>query len=276
MKKIIVFLYCVCFCLMGVTGAFAANDDKTSKREVLPVWEYLGTETVPSDYNPAGMEVEYSFDKSSVRVGKSVPSYCFWLAKMTKSLNEIEMTYIRMLKDKSKYYEEQRIVYYLDGTIKKAEAVDPGRQRPLAVSSNSVFYDVPEILANKKTLPGNVTMPVFPMNANKLEIKPGRDRYASWLCFLDDQNTGLDAKDNKKLTIVSYAYNPDERVYTRGESYCVRTGPKSYEVTGGVAELYTYEDKLLAEQRTRKAFFISNAEADAIAAYYYMFYKADK
>lgn len=267
MNYIKMFLAAICLCVVASYNSISFASDKDAGKEIMPVWEKLGEVVVPSDYNPAGMKVEYGFDKATLKRHSSNNDYGFWVAKITKAKNEIELVYTRISKDKATYREVQSFLFYLDGTFKDAKMIN-GPKLPL--KSTDLIYKAPELAARKETAGlTNMNLPMFPANANTLELKPERNELKNWICFIDDRSSGLDKSDHKKFTLVTYAYNSEERIYCKGIANCIRTDEKSYKLVGGSSQVFTYEDKLLSEETGRAVWYISTPEAESAIRWYY-------
>lgn len=276
MKKIKALLFLVCLCAFCLINVCVFAGEKKAEEEIIPVWVNLGSEVLPSDHNPNGMEVLYSFDIASSKIHSSNKDFGFWVARQTKAKNEVDLTYTRISKDQTSYCETQKLVFFLDGTFKDAKILDKNIKYPL--TEDVVFRNVPEMMKNKNSI-GNYSvmpMPEFPVNANKLIIKHGKPGFENWLCFLDDRSTGLDSKDSKKLTLITYAYNVADRIYYKGVTYCERTGPTTYIKKGGSSHVYTFEDKLLYENMSKPGCCITDKAADSTVSFYYMFYRTNK
>ena len=273
MKKIkatVLFIFCLMMLCVSNAVFAAGSGDKIVDATINPVWIHLRDQKVPSNHNPNGTLVSYGMDKASAKIHSSNKDFGFWLAKITKAKNEIELTYIRIAKNKSYYKEVTRQVYYLDGTFKSAENMS-GSPKPL--SSAEAFYNAPEVFKDETVTVSNMNVPQLPEGFNRLELKTARHGYENWNCFVDDRSTGRDSKESKILTLVTYAFNPADRVYVKGVTYCERTDSNSYAITGGDSYLYTYEDKLLSERSGKKSYFISDQEADSIVRYKYEMHK---
>ncbi len=263
--KLLFLLFTIVLCVSSVSFA-ADSNDKEIGATIDPVWIHLQNKTIPSNHNPEGTLVVYGMDKASAKIHSSNKDFGFWLAKITKAKNEIELTYIRIAKNKSYFKEVARQVYYLDGTFKSAENLK-GIQKPL--SKTEVFYREPEIFKDETITVSDTEVPQLPEGFNRLELKNPKSGLENWICFADDRQTGVDKKDSKKLTLVTFAYNTDDRVYYKAETYCERTGEDSYIITGGKLYLFTFEDKLLSEKNDKNSCLISDPLADAIVRYKY-------
>ena len=277
MLKIRTLILAMCFLVMVGMNTVAFADDKTSDEIIDPVWIHLEDETEPSNHNPNGTLVVYGMDAASAKEHSSNKDTGFWLAKITKAKNEIELTYIRIAKDKRYYKAVQRMVFYLDGTFKSAENFKGAVEQPM--SGNEVFYSAPEVYKNYKANPtgsSNMDMPELPMGFNRMKLMNPKNGFEKWLCLLDNRSTGVDSNNRNKLTLVTYAYNVADRVYYKGITYVDRTGDTSYNITGGNSYLYTFEDKLLSEKNTKKGYLISEQDADKTVRHKFMFYKAER
>ena len=244
----------------------AVDQDKVIGRSIAPVWVSLGNRTVPSNHNPEGMLVEYGMDVASAKIHSSNKDRGFWLLKRTKARNEIELTYMRIAKDKSYYREVQKHIFFLDGTYKSAGRVDSKVNHPL--KSSDIFYNAPEIMKDKTITKSNMDVPKLPDGFNRiLPKKPRSLDLEKYNCFLDDRLTGLRYKGDKNYQMVTYAYNPADRVYYIGVAHVDRTGEREFNYTDGKIYLLTYENKILAEQDMKRAYLISDEEADKNARY---------
>lgn len=273
MKKIYAVLLCLTMLALSSTIAFAG--DKNNQDDIMPEWVYLGTERVPSIYNPNGTEVVYGFDRASARVGKSKGEFVFLLAKKTKAKNEIELINVRMSKDRKSYRELQTIGFYLDGGFKFAEGLNGKLSK--SMTPETVFYNAFDIWkAGANARVELMDMPQMMEGFNQFMLKSGKPRFEKWYCFLDDRSTGLDKDDSKLLSVVTYAFNPEERIYSKEISHCERTGDTEYRVVDGNAKLYTYENKLLMEKNSISASSVAPQDLDETASYYYMFYRYQK
>lgn len=261
-------------CINNVGFALA----KQAEEEIKPVWIYLQDQVLPSGHNPNGTKVVYGMDIDSIKFHKSKENrgnFGFWLAEIIKAQNEIVLTWVQIAKDKSYYKEKERKTFYLDGTLKSAEGLDVKRRIPM--NGSEPFYYAPDIYKEQaKASVSNMEMPELPDGFNKMMLKAKKAGFEDWLCFLDDRTTGVDKDDSKKLVLVTYAYNPNDRVYYKGKVYCQRTGPTSYERVGGELELCTYEEKLLSKKETREAYFVSDQVAEQAVRDKYMFYREEK
>lgn len=273
MKKVYAVL--MCLLMLALSGTIAFADDKNSKEDILPEWVYLGTERIPSIYNPNGTEVVYGFDRASARVGKSKGEFVFLLAKKTKAQNEIELINVRISKDRKSYRELQTIGFYLDGGFKFAEKL--GGDVSKSLTPNTVFYNAFDIWkAGSDAKVEMMDMPKLMDGFNQFELKSGKPHFENWYCFLDDRSSGLDKSNSNLLSVVTYAFNPEERIYSKEISICERTGDTEYRVVKGNGKLYTYEDKLLMERNSLSASSVTPKELDDTASYYYMFYRHKK
>ena len=275
-NKVLLFFmsFLMVLCINNVGFALA----KQAKEEIKPVWIYLQDQVLPSGHNPNGTKVVYGMDIASIRFHKSKENrgdFGFWLAEIIKAQNEIVLTWVQIAKDKSYYKEKERKTFYLDGTLKSAEGLDVKRRIPM--NGSEPFYYAPDIYKEQaKASVSNMEMPELPDGFNKMMLKAKKAGFEDWLCFLDDRTTGVDEDDSKKLVLVTYAYNPNDRVYYKGKVYCQRTGPTSYERVGGELELCTYEEKLLSKKETREAYFVSDQVAEQAVRGKYMFYREEK
>lgn len=274
--KTLALLMCLLVALCMNSICFAAG--KKAEDEIKPVWIHLQDQVLPSGHNPNGTKVVYGMDVASIKIHKSKANrgdFGFWLAKIIKAQNEIVLTYVQIAKDKSYYKEKERKVFYLDGTLKSAEMLNISIRKPM--NGKEPFYYAPEIHKEKgKANVSDMDMPELPDGFNKMLLKSGKPGFEDWLCFLDNRATGVDENDSKKLTMVTYAYNTNNRVYYKGKVYCERTGPTSYEQIGGNSELYTFEGKLLSKRETRQAYFVSAQVAEHAIRDKYMFYREEK
>ena len=273
MKKIYAVLMCLMMLALSSTIAFA--NDKNSQEDILPEWVYLGTERVPSIYNPNGTEVVYGFDRASARVGKSKGEFVFLLAKKTKAQNEIELVNVRISKDRKSYRELQSMGFYLDGGFKFAEKLNGNTSKLL--TPETVFYNAFDIWkAGENAKVELMDMPKLMDGFNQFKLKSGKPGFEKWYCFIDDRSTGLDKSDSKLLSVVTYAFNPEERIYSQEITLCERTGDTEYRVVEGNGKLYTYENKLLIEKKSLSASSVAPKDLDDTASYYYMFYRHQK
>lgn len=276
MKKISLLTAMTVFLLLILSNALAFASDKEAQKIIIPEWVYLGVEIVPSIHNPNGNEVIYGFDKASARVGKSNGDFEFILVKQTRSKNEIELRKIRLAKNKTYYRELQCIGLYLDGSIKFAKRLDGGVHKPIEGIAEK-FATAFAIWKNSaETGQQIIEMPELLDGLNKFEIVTGKQGFENWACFIDGRQTGLDKADDKLLNIVSYAFNPDERLYSKEVTTCARTGPTSYNVVSGAGSLYTYEDKLLREDKQRNVTSVDAKVLDREARFYYKFYQYER
>ena len=241
MKRISFFAVMMSFLVIvfGQTSVFAGSQENFGgKKAIDPIWIYIGEERVESSHNPEGDLVIYGIDRASAKIHSSNKDLGFWLAKVTKAKNEVELTYIRLSKDKKAYTKNknqvQRIYYLDDGSlksiVKEGESVHPVTGKAAA---------------------------------------DGRKGFEGYRCFTDEWVSSTDPRDAKLLTVVTYAYNTPDRIYYKGETYCERTGENSYKVTGGKLSLYTYEDKLLAQKATNQSYVISESEFNSFVRYMY-------
>ncbi len=276
MKKTSLLMAITTFILFALSSTLAFASDKGAQETIAPEWVYLGTETVPSIYNPNGNEVIYGFDKASARVGKSNGDFEFILVKQNRSKNEIELRKIRLAKNKTYYREIQCIGLYLDGSIKFAKSLDGSVHKPIDGIAEK-FATAFSIWKNDTKIgQQTIEMPELLDGLNKFAIVKGKQGFENWVCFVDGRQTGLDKADDKKLSIVTYAFNPDERLYSREITTCERTGPTSYNVVNGDGKLYTYEDKLLRENKLRTASSADERVLDMEARFYYKFYQYER
>ena len=243
--KILVVLaaFVIALCANTFTFAYYGREEKGKEQQnvIEPVWIHLSDQKESSNHNPDGTTVVYGMDVASSKTHSSNKDFGFWLVKMTKAKNEIELTYVRIAKDKTRYREVQKQVYYFDGTLKDAKIL--------------------------------VVVPKLPEGFNKMKIYSGRSGFENWICLLDDRSTGLDPKDAKKLSMITYAYNIADRIYLKGITHVERTGPTSYTITGGNAYLYTFENKLLDERNGKRSCFIADKEANSAIDHIFEFYK---
>lgn len=279
MTRIRAFAAMMSFLMMFIvqTSALAANQENfEGKKPIEPVWIHIGEEKVASSHNPDGDLVIYGIDKASAKIHSSNKDLGFWLAKVTRAKNEVELTYIRLSKDKKTYTKNkrqvQRIYYLDDGSLKSViEAVES--KHP--VTGNEMFLNAEAIFKDTSLVVSNMDMPSLPAGFNKMEPKKGkagtdgRKGFEGYRCFTDEWTSGTDPRDAKMLTVVTYAYNTPDRIYYKGETYCERTGSNSYKVTGGKLSLYTYEDKLLAQKDTNHSYVISEPEFNSFVRYMY-------
>ncbi|MDY2636586.1 MAG: hypothetical protein SOV56_01440 [Phascolarctobacterium sp.] len=275
-NKVLLFLmsFLMVLCINNIGFALA----KKAEEEIKPVWMHLQDQVLPSGHNPSGTKVIYGMDVASIRFHKSKANrgdFGFWLAEIVKAQNEIVLTWVQIAKDKSYYKEKERKVFYLDGTLKSAEELDVQRRIPM--NGSEPFYYAPDVYKEKaKATVSDMEMPELPDGFNKMLLKDNKVGFEDWLCFLDNRASGVDADESNKLVLVTYAYNPDDRVYYKGKVYCQRTGPTSYEKVGGEFELCTYEDKLLSRKETQQACFVSDKDAESAVRDKYMFYREEK
>lgn len=273
MKKIRLLMAVTAFLLLALSSTLAFAGDKDAQEVIVPEWVYLGTETIPSIHNPNGNEVIYGFDKASARVGKSHGEFKFTLVKQIRAKNEIELRTIWLAKDKTNYKEIQRIVLYLDGSMKFAESLNGNERKPIEGIAKK-FATAYAIWKNEvKAEPRIIEMPKLLDGLNKFEIVHGKQGFENWVCFVDGRQSGLDKADDKLLSIVTYAFNPDERLYSKEITTCKRTSDTSYNVVAGDGRLYTYEDKLLREEQRRTASSVNEETLHGTASYYYKFYQ---
>ena len=218
----------------------------------------------------------YGIDRASAKIHSSNKDLGFWLAKVIKAKNEVELTYIRLSKDKKTYTKNknhvQRIYYLDDGSlksvVKKKESVHP-------VTGNEKFLNAEVIVKDTSRTVSDMEMPALPAGFNKMEPKSGKvaaggkKGFEGYQCFTDEWVSSTDPRDAKLLTVVTYAYNTPDRINYKGETYCERTGANSYKVTGGKLSLYTYEDKLLAQKATNQSYVISESEFNGFVRYMY-------
>lgn len=285
--KIISFVFSFLLVIASSTSVFAVEDAKIAHSEVLPEWVYLGNENIPSMHNPNGIDVVYGFDKASIRTRKSKKHdgdlQCM-VVRIVKAKNEIELVKTSIAKNNASYTEAQKVVFFLDGTLKYAEKLDDNLRQPLADDS-PLRYVRQVCESGSKLETDSLTMPRLPEGANHYQVKTPKKGFEDWTCILDDGATGLDKNDTAKLSVVTYAFNTDERIYYKGISYCERAdAPKYYNSLGGISQRFTYEGKLLPEEEMRfavikdnpKDCFISAVEADGTAQWYYETYKLKK
>ena len=279
MKRIRFFAVMMSFLVIvfGQMSVFAGSQENFGgKKAIDPIWIYIGEERVESSHNPEGDLVIYGIDRASAKIHSSNKDLGFWLAKVTKAKNEVELTYIRLSKDKKAYTKNknqvQRIYYLDDGSlksvVKEGESVHP-------VTGNEKFLNAEAIVKDTSRTVSDMEMPALPAGFNKMEPKngkaaaDGRKGFEGYRCFTDEWVSSTDPRDAKLLTVVTYAYNTPDRIYYKGETYCERTGANSYKVTGGKLSLYTYEDKLLAQKTTNQSYVISESEFNSFVRYMY-------
>ena len=279
MKRISFFSVMMSFLVIvfGQTSVFAGSQENFGgKKAIDPIWIYIGEKRVNSNHNPEGDLVIYGIDRASAKIHSSNKDLGFWLAKVTKAKNEVELTYIRLSKDKKAYTKNknqvQRIYYLDDGSlksiVKEGESVHP-------VTGNEKFLNVEAIVKDTSRTVSDMEMPALPAGFNKMEPKngkaaaDGRKGFEGYRCFTDEWVSSTDPRDAKLLTVVTYAYNTPDRIYYKGETYCERTGANSYKVTGGKLSLYTYEDKLLEQKTTNQSYVISESEFNSFVRYMY-------
>lgn len=279
MKRISFFAVMMSFLVIvfGQTSVFAGSQENFGgKKAIDPIWIYIGEERVESSHNPEGDLVIYGIDRASAKIHSSNKDLGFWLAKVTKAKNEVELTYIRLSKDKKAYTKNknqvQRIYYLDDGSlksiVKEGESVHP-------VTGNEKFLNAEAIVKDTSRTVSDMEMPALPAGFNKMEPKngkaaaDGRKGFEGYRCFTDEWVSSTDPRDAKLLTVVTYAYNTPDRIYYKGETYCERTGANSYKVTGGKLSLYTYEDKLLEQKTTNQSYVISESEFNSFVRYMY-------
>ena len=284
--KILVVLaaFVIALCANTFTFAYYGREEKGKEQQnvIEPVWIHLSDQKESSNHNPDGTTVVYGMDVASSKTHSSNKDFGFWLVKMTKAKNEIELTYVRIAKDKTRYREVQKQVYYFDGTLKDAKILESQNKnndwKPL--DDKMAFYFAPEV--TKKIANGvdenikpksTMVVPKLPEGFNKMKIYSGRSGFENWICLLDDRSTGLDPKDAKKLSMITYAYNIADRIYLKGITHVERTGPTSYTITGGNAYLYTFENKLLDERNGKRSCFIADKEANSAIDHIFEFYK---
>ena len=279
MKRISFFSVMMSFLVIvfGQTSVFAGSQENFGgKKAIDPIWIYIGEERVESSHNPEGDLVIYGIDRASAKIHSSNKDLGFWLAKVTKAKNEVELTYIRLSKDKKAYTKNknqvQRIYYLDDGSlksiVKEGESVHP-------VTGNEKFLNAEAIVKDTSRTVSDMEMPALPAGFNKMEPKngkaaaDGRKGFEGYRCFTDEWVSSTDPRDAKLLTVVTYAYNTPDRIYYKGETYCERTAENSYKVTGGKLSLYTYEDKLLEQKTTNQSYVISESEFNSFVRYMY-------
>lgn len=280
--------FVMAFCTNAFVFAYYGReeDNKVQQTLIKPVWIHLSDQVEPSNHNPAGTKVVYGMDVASSKTHSSgKKDFGFWLAKITKAKNEIELTYVRMAKDKTRYREVQKQIYYLDGTLKDVKFLQSANKDRdwKDLDDGTAFYYAPEITkeiakqVDENRIPeSTMEVPKLPDGFNKIQLHNGRPGFENWICLLDDRSTGIDSKDARKLTMVTYAYNVADRVYLKGVTHVERTGPTSYTITDGNSYLYTFENKLLHERNGKRSYFISDQAADSIVDYKFMFYKERK
>ena len=279
MKRIRFFAVMMSFLVIffGQTSVFAGSQENFGgKKAIDPIWIHIGEERVESSHNPGGDLVIYGIDRASAKIHSSNKDLGFWLAKVTKAKNEVELTYIRLSKDKKTYTKNKRQVkriYYLDdgslkSVVKEGESVHP-------VTGNEKFLKAEAIVKNNSLTVSDMDMPSLPAGFNKMEPKNGKAAangkkgFEGYRCFTDEWVSGTDPRDANRLIVVTYAYNTPDRIYYKGETYCERTGENSYKVTGGKLSLYTYEDKLLEQKTTNQSYVISESEFNSFVRYMY-------
>lgn len=254
--------------------AYAGKSKYSHDDDLVPIWERLGAVTEVSAHNPNGMEVVYALDKASIKKHKDNAGYSFRVAKMTKALNELVITYIRVAKGNQAYNELQSLAFYIDDGSFKCIKVKEANSMPY--NDKVIFYRAEEKANDVNgSKVSNVAIPELPINATKFELREAKAGFETWSSFIDMQRTGVDINEKTKFTLVTYAFNPSDRLYRKGITIYRRTGPTSYVVESGSDQLFTYEDKLL-EENSKPACYISDAAAHNEVRYYFMFYKHEK
>ena len=171
---------------------------KKAEEEIKPVWMHLQDQVLPSGHNPSGTKVIYGMDVASIRFHKSKAN-------------------------------RGDFGFWLAEIVKA--------QNEIVLTWVQIAKDKSYYKEKAKATVSDMEMPELPDGFNKMLLKDNKVGFEDWLCFLDNRASGVDADESNKLVLVTYAYNPDDRVYYKGKVYCQRTGPTSYEKVGGEFEL---------------------------------------